>query len=401
MRYSANAGRAAPLILESGNCSRTSDHTPLPEGLGGHIFMFMNENGRGDDLGYLSSEKGRRILEVIGYVLADGGVSPMELGRVIRALGDAEDGEPEEISSARAAFGAAQGRANSNADLASLHMHLLAILPSPKKSEAAKLRTNDGKTDKENEQVKEREKGEAALNARRAKAVDRVTLSLEGDARGKDKFYEFLLEETENGLYTVSVFFGRKGGVTKESKAKKQPVALEQARGFLTSGVCYRLQQGYTVDGMTEDEVRERFRFSRAEGALVTTRQLQYIKNLGGVGDPSMTRAEASAYIDILLRKSNSDKPSVRQRAVLRFWGKDEMGALTRDEISDWMDDWYDEDPKRIQAWEIWKRRIGDDGLQNPELVSKTPCGQGFLVLREMEGGEAVPGLLARFFGFR
>jgi hypothetical protein len=59
----------------------------------------------------------------------------------------------------------------------------------------------------------------------------------------------------------------------------------------------------------------------------------------------------------------------------LRFWGRVDLIKLSRDEISAWMTDFIDEDERRRNAWNRYKRDIGDDGTQrNPEII---PIGIG------------------------
>jgi hypothetical protein len=94
----------------------------------------------------------------------------------------------------------------------------------------------------------------------------------------------------------------------------------------------------------------------------------------------------------------------VRQRAVLRFWNREDMFENSREEVSDWMDEWYAENPDRLQAWEIWKARIGDDGMQNPTLITSTPPGKGFVVIQEITektfDPASIPKILKSLFRF-
>lgn len=47
------------------------------------------------------------------------------------------------------------------------------------------------------------------------------------------------------------------------------------------------------------------------------------------------------------------------------------------------MDDWCEEDIRRLWAWEWRERANGDNGAQSNELVNRIPSGAGFEVLRE------------------
>jgi hypothetical protein len=56
---------------------------------------------------------------------------------------------------------------------------------------------------------------------------------------------------------------------------------------------------------------------------------------------------------------------------VLRFWDKvpppEDWG---KNEVIEWMDAWYTENPARLYAWELYKKEVGDTGnIRDPESV--------------------------------
>jgi len=98
----------------------------------------------------------------------------------------------------------------------------------------------------------------------------------------------------------------------------------------------------------------------------------------------TITKAEAIALID---RKLNSSRDvSNRQMMVLRFWDKVALANRGKRWVSTWMDRWYEDDPRRIAAWERWKAENGDRGLQSDPTV--VPIGAGYQIL---DGGTVGP----------
>jgi hypothetical protein len=119
---------------------------------------------------------------------------------------------------------------------------------------------------------------------------------------------------------------------------------------------------------------------------LATERQLNYIRDLGGSCPPEATKDEASAIIDALLAKrSTVRRPTVRQMMVLRFWNRMDLINSSVDEISDWLDAWYEEDPDRLLAWELWKYENGDTGGRNRDLINIVPIGAGKTYLERIK----------------
>jgi hypothetical protein len=119
---------------------------------------------------------------------------------------------------------------------------------------------------------------------------------------------------------------------------------------------------------------REEERADRAAAAkLVTPKQLEFIHELGGTCAENVTKWQASEIIDQLL----AARPTVRQRMVLRFWNRLDLSTAGVEGVSAWMDRWYEDDPRRLEAWELWKRESGDDGGRSLASVDSVPLGAG------------------------
>jgi hypothetical protein len=124
-----------------------------------------------------------------------------------------------------------------------------------------------------------------------------------------------------------------------------------------------------------------------------TEKQLKFIADLGGIVTPGMTRFEASMLIDDLLdeqenaRHGNRRVPdysppsdaSNRQMMVLRFWNRLDLANSSREEISEWLDDFYQNNPARREAWELFKREKGDDGSQRDPAWVPVAAGEEYL----------------------
>jgi hypothetical protein len=101
-------------------------------------------------------------------------------------------------------------------------------------------------------------------------------------------------------------------------------------------------------------------------------RQLEYIRILGGVAPPGLSKWDASELID---RLKQNPPASPRQIMFLRFWGRTDLMGCSRDEVTAWMSGFIDEDERRKHAWNRYKDEIGDDGSQrDPSFV---PIGIG------------------------
>lgn len=140
--------------------------------------------------------------------------------------------------------------------------------------------------------------------------------------------------------------------------------------GLRTAAQAKRRKAGEIAPAAADDDT------DRASG-----RQLAYIRALGGVPLERMSFEEASAMIDEL---KMGQRPTSRQLMVLRFWNRLDLADLTREEVSQWMDQWYAGDPDRLRAWELFKSHTEDSGRQgDPERV---PLGAGGRYLIAVRG---------------
>jgi len=117
-----------------------------------------------------------------------------------------------------------------------------------------------------------------------------------------------------------------------------------------------------------------------------TEKQTEFIRalvlELGGSPPQKfdLTKAEAQIGIEELLKRrhalqSSQHEPTPRQLMTLRFWNRSDLTRKSKLDVEQWMDGFYAEDPQRKEAWEMFKKEIGDDGtFSNPEIV---PIGVG------------------------
>jgi hypothetical protein len=96
-------------------------------------------------------------------------------------------------------------------------------------------------------------------------------------------------------------------------------------------------------------------------------RQLDLLLRLGIGFHPGITKGEASIIISEYIQQKEA-RPTPRQMMVLRFFNKMEFAECGKAEVTDWMDRWYFEDPKRKEAWELYKLDNGGD-ITDPESV--------------------------------
>lgn len=113
---------------------------------------------------------------------------------------------------------------------------------------------------------------------------------------------------------------------------------------------------------------------------LATDRQKQYIKDLGGNWTSDMTKEEASNLIENLIEK----RPTNRQIMVLRFWNRLDLMDAGIDGVSEWLDEFYGEDIRRREAWELWKQENNDDGGKTHERINTVLVGIGYEYLNRI-----------------
>jgi hypothetical protein len=104
--------------------------------------------------------------------------------------------------------------------------------------------------------------------------------------------------------------------------------------------------------------------------------QLQYIHNLGGNPPAGISHGDAAVMIKELLAKQ---PPSPRQMMILRFWNKTDLMQASKDEVAAWLDQFYNEDPRRKEAWETFKLENGDDGSQRDPSWVPIGVGESYL----------------------
>ena len=115
-----------------------------------------------------------------------------------------------------------------------------------------------------------------------------------------------------------------------------------------------------------------------------TEKQLQFIRDLGENPPAQLTKTAASSLIEELLakqRKSQSSQqpPTPRQIMVLRFWNRMDLAQSSKWDVEQWLNQFYDEDPRRKAAWETFKSENGDDGSQHDPSWVPIGIGESYL----------------------
>jgi hypothetical protein len=108
-----------------------------------------------------------------------------------------------------------------------------------------------------------------------------------------------------------------------------------------------------------------------------TERQFQYIRDLGGNPPTGLNHADAGEMIKQLLARQ---QPTPRQMMILRFWNKTDLMQSSKDEVAAWLEQFYNEDPRRKEAWENFKKENGDDGSQHDPAWVPIGVGESYLV---------------------
>jgi hypothetical protein len=109
-----------------------------------------------------------------------------------------------------------------------------------------------------------------------------------------------------------------------------------------------------------------------------TEKQRKFIHDLGGDVPPDLTRSTASRLIQELM--GHGIKPTRRQIMVLRFWNRMDLANGTKNEIAEWQESFYTENPSRKEAWELYKKRNKDDGTQRDPSWVKIGEGENYLL---------------------
>ena len=115
-----------------------------------------------------------------------------------------------------------------------------------------------------------------------------------------------------------------------------------------------------------------------------TEKQLQYIRNLGGDPPAGLSRADAEIIIPQLQAKqqeslAREQPPTPRQMMVLRFWNRMDLSQSSKWDVEQWLNQFYNEDPRRKAAWETFKLENGDDGSQHDPSWVPIGAGESYL----------------------
>lgn len=131
-----------------------------------------------------------------------------------------------------------------------------------------------------------------------------------------------------------------------------------------------------------------------------TEKQFDFILSLGGNPPVGLSRAGAEELIPRLLaeqheKQARERSPTPRQTMVLRFWNRTDLVNASQWEVEQWLDKFYHEDPRRKEAWEMFKKENHDDGSQrDPSWV---PIGVGGSFLRRVSDSQSAIVRNARF----
>ncbi len=83
-----------------------------------------------------------------------------------------------------------------------------------------------------------------------------------------------------------------------------------------------------------------------------TTKQIEFILNLGGKIAPGLTKGAASKQIDFLLERR---PPTPRQMMLLRFFDRLDLVESTKERVSVWIDDLFIRHEEMERAWHRYK----------------------------------------------
>jgi hypothetical protein len=117
-----------------------------------------------------------------------------------------------------------------------------------------------------------------------------------------------------------------------------------------------------------------------------TEKQIHFIRELGGHPTAAISHQAASELIETLLvarrvEQARNNPPTPRQTMVLRFWNRTDLAGTSQLEVEQWLSQFYQENPRRKAAWELFKKENGDDGSQgDPSWI---PIGIGDSYLRK------------------
>lgn len=129
----------------------------------------------------------------------------------------------------------------------------------------------------------------------------------------------------------------------------------------------YQVQLG--IERVLPKEFRTRIVEKRLDvhySAPATERQLDLIQQITFNRPTGLSKREASEMIERIF-----EGPTNRQKMFMRFCNRIDMLDKTREQVSQWMDDYIQTNPSHWEAWQVFKSDIQDDGGQNnPEMVT-------------------------------
>lgn len=145
------------------------------------------------------------------------------------------------------------------------------------------------------------------------------------------------------------------------------------ADGEITQEECWAL--AHSITRVLPPELRRiaKNRVAMVQANTPTERQVAFIQKLGGTLPPNATKQQASELIDELL----SERPTIRQQMVLRFWDREDLLSSGVEGVASWMDDFYSANPARREAWELWKRETPGSSGRGLHCLEKVSPGMG------------------------
>jgi hypothetical protein len=112
-----------------------------------------------------------------------------------------------------------------------------------------------------------------------------------------------------------------------------------------------------------------------AASITATPNQLEVIRAFGLEAEADFSQVEADQIIARMLSKQ-TDKPALldRQMQILRFWNRIELALLSREAVAQWLNQFYDEDPRRQAAWEKFQAEYAHIWQDEPYWVPIGVC---------------------------
>lgn len=108
--------------------------------------------------------------------------------------------------------------------------------------------------------------------------------------------------------------------------------------------------------------------------AKATAKQKELMRALGAGAGMEFTIAEADQIITRMLEKQGrlADEPTAllpRQMQILRFWDRIDLVLSSKQDVAQWLNEFYDTDPRRRVAWEKFQAEYAHLWSDDPLLV--------------------------------